>query len=231
MTADVGGHRSLRSGVMQHHMSPLPAPLTSALRRLRQIVLVRRRMLAAALMALAVLAGVRATTAPPEPTAPVVVARTDLAGGTTVRAADLQVVDHPASAVPAGATGSPRSVAGRVLAAPVRRGEPVTDVRVVGRGLLGGYPGAVAAPVRVADPGVARLLHVGDRIDLISTPPEGGGSSVVVSGAPVVAVPRASADRDGMMSGGLVVVAVSPASALSLAEASVSSVLSATLTG
>lgn len=230
MGADVGCHMSLRSGGMQHRTSPLPAGLTSSLRRLRQMVLVRRRLLAAALMALAVLAGVRATTAPPEPTSPVVVARTDLPGGATVRAGDLQVVDHPAAAVPAGAVASARALAGRVLAAPLRRGEPVTDVRVVGRGLLGGYPGAVAAPVRVADPGVARLLQVGDRIDLISTPPEGGGSSVVVSGAPVVAVPRAGPELDGMMAGGLVVVAVSPASALSLAEASVSAVLSATLT-
>ena len=48
---------------------------------------------------------------------------------------------------------------GRVLAAPVRRGEPVTDVRVVGPGLWSQVPaGQVAAPVRLADLAVATLL-------------------------------------------------------------------------
>lgn len=188
-------------------------------------------MLAALLAATAVLAGVRATAAPPGPTAAVLVARTDLPGGAPVDADDLELRELPADAVPEGATTRAVEVAGRVLAAPVRRGEPVTDVRLVAPGLLDGYPGLVAAPVRVADAAVVGLLEVGDRIDLVATSPEqSSAATVVVRGAPVVAVPTPDARHDGMSAGGLVVVAVAPEEALRLAGAAVSSVLSVLLT-
>jgi Flp pilus assembly protein CpaB len=192
-------------------------------------VLARRRLIAAILVALAVLTGIRATAAPPAPTTPVVVAGADLAGGSPVRRRDLRVVPYPADAVPTGAVARVHGLVGRVLAAPLRRGEPVTDVRLVAPGLLAGYPGTVAAPVRVADRGAVRLLEVGDRVDLIATRPDGGEASVVVGRAPVVAVPRGGRHEDGMTTGGLVVVAVSSDRALALAAASVTSVLSVTL--
>jgi hypothetical protein len=53
----------------------------------------------------------------------------------------------------------------------MRKGEPLTDARVLGDALLQGYgPGTVAAPIRIADPAAAHLLHPGDRIDVLSTP-------------------------------------------------------------
>jgi Flp pilus assembly protein CpaB len=229
---------------MQPHPASPFASLARVGRRLRRAVLVRRRLLAAVLMALAVLAGVRAAAGPPGPTVPVVVARTDLSGGSVLRPGDLEVVHLPEDHVPDGTVANPTTVADRVLAAPLRRGEPLTDVRLVAPGLLAGYPGAVAVPVRVADAGAADLLRVGDRIDLIAASPEGGGASVIVADAPVVALPRPVGDgaRSGPGSGsgpalgnspagGLVVVAVDPASALTLAEAAVSAVLSVTLNG
>lgn len=229
MTPDAAAGKCLRSGGMQPTPHSLLDRLSTTGRRVRRAVLARRRLLAATLVALAVLAGVRAATAPPAPTAPVVVARTDLPGGSAVQPTDLEVIDYPVDTVPAGAAESTDGLTGRVLAAPLRQGEPVTDVRLVAPGLLEGYPGTVAAPVRVADPGVVRLLEVGDRVDLIATSPEGQEASVVVARAPVVAVPRAARHDDGLMSGGLIVVAVSAESALSLAAASVSTVLSVAL--
>lgn len=193
-------------------------------------MLVRRRLLAAVLAMVAVLAGFRAVAAPPEETIGVVVARGDLPGGASVRADQLSTAELPTDAVPAGAAHAVDEVTGRVLAAPLRRGEPVTDVRLLAPGLLDGYPGLVAAPVRVADAGAVRLLEVGDRIDLIAASPEGGGATVVASGAPVVAVPGTSRSEAGMVSGGLVVVAVTSATALAIAEASVTAVLSVVLT-
>lgn len=205
---------------------PLPGPW----RRLRRAVLVRRRLLAALLAVGAVLAGAHALTADPEPTVPVVVAAADLAGGAPVRGPDLQVVQHPEHAVPDGAFAEASQVTGRTLASPVRRGEPVTDVRVVAAGLLAGYPGRVATPVRIADPGAARLLQVGDLVDLVAVAPD-RPASVVASSVPVVALPRPGRETSAEHgAGALVVVAVSQPTALQVLEASAGAVVSVVLT-
>lgn len=199
--------------------------LAATWRRVRRAVLVRRRFLAAALAGLAVLTGVRAASLPPVETTPVLVAAADLPSGTQLGAEDLATVELPVDAVPTGSVVDVASVTGRTLAAPVRDGEPLTDVRLVAPGLLDGYPGLVAAPVRVADPAAARLLSVGDRIDLVAVPPDGGGVMVVAADALVVAVPGQD-PGDGVVGGAMVVVAVPEEEALGLAEAAVRTVLS-----
>ena len=56
--------------------------------------------------------------------------------------------------------------------------------------LLAGYPGRVAAPVRVGDPGTARLLRVGDRVTLFAADPQGEAEPVEAArDVPVVALP------------------------------------------
>lgn len=190
----------------------------------------RRRLLAALCAGGAVAAGLQAASAPPEPLTPVVVARADLPGGRSLRAVDLSTVPFRAGALPDGLLGSAEAAVGRVLAAPLRRGEPVTDVRLVGPGLLDGYPGLVAAPVRIADAGTVALVKVGDRVDLVAADPERGGAGVVARGVPVVALPRVSRERDGFTAGGLIVVAVSADDAVRLAELALTSVLSVVLT-
>ena len=195
---------------------------------MRRAVLVRRRLLAAVLAGLAVLLGVRAASLPPVETTEVVVAADDLAGGSLIGVDDLTAVQLPVDAVPGGALGDVEEVRGRTLAAPMRRGEPLTDVRLVAPALLDGYAGLVATPVRVADSAVARLLAVGDLIDLVAVSPDGGRATVVAEGAPVVAVPVPSPD-DGVIGGALVVVAVPDAQAMALAEAAVRAVISVVL--
>ena len=101
-------------------------------------------------------------------------------------AEDLTVHRFPSGDAPAGA--DPHAV-GRTLAAPVREGEPVTDVRLVSPSLLAGYPGRVAVPVRIADADAVGLLQTGDRVDLLAADPRGGRASYVAVDVPVVAVP------------------------------------------
>ncbi len=203
------------------------------LRRVRRAVLARRRGLAALCTALAVLAGLRAVAPPPPPTVPVVVAARDLAAGTTLGDDDVTVVQVAARTRPDGTSGTTATSRGRVLAAPLRRGEPVTDVRLVGPGLLRGYPGLVAAPVRVADAAAVGLLRVGDRVDLVAADPAGGPAEVVARGAAVLALPRPSerTGADPLQAGALVVVGVLPGQALELASATVSRLLSVIFTG
>src|SRR5690242_13846156 len=106
--------------------------LASILRPVRRAVLARRRALAAALTAVAVLAGLQAVAAPPPPHVPVAVAARDLPAGTVLAPGDVTTVDFAPGSVPSGLAGE---VAGRTLAAPLRAGEPVTDVRLVGPAL------------------------------------------------------------------------------------------------
>ncbi|WP_329519477.1 SAF domain-containing protein [Spirillospora sp. NBC_01491] len=100
----------------------------------------------------------------------VLAAARDLPGGTRLKAADVRPLFLPPGSVPAGALRS--RVVGRVLAGPMRRGEPLTDARFVGGGLLKGYgPETVATPVRIADASAVRLVRTGDRIDVLTAPP------------------------------------------------------------
>jgi hypothetical protein len=105
--------------------------------------------------------------------------------------------------------GSPAQVVGRTLAAPVRRGEPITDVRLVSPSLVTGYPGRVALPVRIADADAVGLLRVGDKIDLVAADPRRGTASYVAVGVLVVALPAPSGDDTAAsgLTGRLVVVA------------------------
>ena len=68
---------------------------------------------------------------------------------------------------------------GRQLAAPLRRGEPVTDAALVGPSLVRGRPDLVALPVRLPDTAMAELLRVGDGVDLVAADPQGGPAATV----------------------------------------------------
>jgi Flp pilus assembly protein CpaB len=132
---------------------------------------------------------------------------------------------------------SPRSPAvGRVLAGPMRRGEVLTDVRLVGGGLLEGYgPGIVATPVRVADGGTVRLVRPGDQVDVLAAgvteadpatelipgmeagPKQTTQARLIVSAVHVIAVPRESAETRA--AGGLIVLATNRLQAAALVGA------------
>lgn len=203
--------------------------LAAPLRSVRRAVLARRRLLAALLTAVAVAAGLQAATAPPPAEVPVLVATRDLPSGTVLGADDLRTTGFAPGSVPSGAV---EVAAGRTLAAPLRVGEPVTDVRLVGPALTEGYPGLAAVPVRLPDAGVADLLTVGDRVDLVATDPQGGSASIVASDAPVLALP---ADDGGAgttgLGGRLVVLGVPPSGVPLVAEASARTFLSVAFGG
>jgi pilus assembly protein CpaB len=124
-----------------------------------------------------------AAASPGAPSVPVLVAARDLAAGTVLGRADVRSVSMPRAVVPTG-TVRVAAVLGRRVAAAMRRGEPVLDVRLLGPTLTAGLidPGVVAVPVRVADPAVAALAHAGDRVDLLAVPaePVAGGVSAGV---------------------------------------------------
>jgi len=175
---------------------------------------------AAALTAVAVAAGLHAVAAPPPARIDVRVAARDLPSGAVLGPDDLTPVPFAPGSVPDDLATAP---VGRTLAAPVRRGEPVTDVRLVGPGLADGHPGLTAVPVRLPDAGMVGLLAPGDRIDLVAADPQGTGARVVATGVPVLAVPGADSDAaNGAVAGRLIVIgAADEAEVTRIADAAV----------
>lgn len=149
----------------------------------------------------------------------VLAAAHDLPAGTVLAADDLRALPLPPDAVPAGRSADP---VGEVLAAPVRAGEPITDVRLVGEGLASAHPDLTTVPVRLPDADQVALLEPGDRIDLLATDPQAGGSRVVALDALVLATPPARESVTSTASpGALVVLGVAPSSVPDVTEAGV----------
>jgi Flp pilus assembly protein CpaB len=212
-----------------HH--PSASVIARPRRRWRGFVVLHRRLLVALAVGLAVLAGLRALSPPPVPTVDVVVAAQDLPGGRVLTSDDLDVRRVPAELPPGGATGDPEVVAGRTLAGPVRTGEVLTDRRVLGEGLLAAHPGTVAVPVRVPDAEVARLLQVGDRVDLVAVSSR-GSAAVVVDAAPVLALPTPPGGHaPASPAGALVVLAVPEQDVLEVTGAAAAGVIGVVLLG
>jgi pilus assembly protein CpaB len=161
----------------------------------------------------------------------VVVAARDLAPGTVLDASTVTLRELPGYAVPEGAARTSATVVGQTLAAPVRRGEPLTDVRLTGSNLARAVttnPGAVSVPLRLADPGVTVLLHPGVAVDVVAAGERQDGPVVLARDARVLAILQAGT-RTGERDGRLVLVALDPAAATRVAAASISQALTVTV--
>ena len=209
---------------------PPPDPRRVPLRRGRTGL---RRLASAGLAATAVAAGVHVLAPGPAATVPAVVLTRDRPGGVVLGPGDLRTEQRPPATVPRGSL-TLAAASGRVLAAGVRAGEVLTDVRLVGPGLLAGQDaGLVGAPVRVADPAAAALAAPGDRVDVLLATTARRDAEVVVRSAVVLARPTPArgellgpTDTGG---GALLVLAVRASDAAALAGAAARGPLSITL--
>jgi len=208
------------------------------LRRPRSPVHALRQSLAVALAVLAAVLALRpqpATHTGSPPRVSVTVAASDLLPGSALAATDLRTARFPTALVPRGTTPVAARLVGRVLAAAVRAGEPVTDVRLVDAGLTRLLsPGQVAAPVRPADLAVSGLVRAGDRVDVLASRGDSERAELVAGAALVLASltpgDRRSAEAEARSgSDGLLVLAVDGPTAARLAAAAATSTLSVTL--
>ncbi len=225
-----GGHPPSVTGMGEE----LRERIDQVVSTVRRAVLRRRRLLAFVCAAGTMLAVLRVV-APPEPeTIDVLVAAHDLPAGEVVDAGDVELRAIPPDVVPAGLVDRPEAL-GRTVAAPMRRGEPLTDMRLVSESLLSGYPGLIAVPVRIPDAGAVGLLAVGDRVDVLAADPAGrSDAEVVVLAAPVIALPRDDPDAGaatltGSLGGRLVVLGTTRETAARLAGQAARGLLSVTL--
>lgn len=190
-----------------------------ALSSVRRRLLRRRRPVAVVLIGVAVAASLRSVAPPAPETTTLLVAARDLPAGEAIAVGDLVETEVPPGVVPEGVAGDP---VGRLLAAPLRRGEPVTVVRLVGPELAAAAPGSVAVPLRLSDAGQAALLTPGDRVDLVATDPQAGTTEHIARDATVLAVPEAASASDGALPDRLVVLAIPTESVHAVTSAAVS---------
>lgn len=196
------------------------------------MVLRRRRLLAALLATVAVGAGLSVASTPSQETVPVLVAARDLPAGVTLSPDDVVTVGFRPGTSPAAALGDVDTLSGRLLAAPVTSGEPITTVRLVGADLAQAHPGLRVVPLRLPDPGMVGLLEVGDLIDLVAADPEDGQVTTLALAVPVLALPASdsSATASGLP-GSLVVVGLRPAEVAPVASAALRSFMTYTWAG
>ena len=165
-----------------------------------------RRWFAAILASIAVLATLSVLSPAASGTVPVVVAARELAGGSTIAAADLVVLAYPADAVPDAAFAEPSGLVGGEVVATVPARRPLTRADLLTAGSLVAA-GKVAVPVRFSDADTAAILSVGSRIDILGQRSPGAAVATVAGDVRVVALPGVG--RSGVLGGsggGLVLV-------------------------
>ena len=133
-----------------------------------------RRVAAAALVVLAAVAALRPD--PNDQRTHVVIAARDLAPGVEVRAADISLETRTATTVPDGAQSDLAAVIGKTLAGPARRGETLTDVRLLGPRLAESTagPNARIVPLHLDDTALLDLIRPGDVVDVLAAGSEAG---------------------------------------------------------
>jgi hypothetical protein len=122
---------------------------------------------------LVVLAGVAALRSNPDgDRVEVVIAARDLTPGIALTPDDVRIEKRLATTVPDGSQANLGAIVGATLASPTRRGEVLTDVRVLGSRLAESTagPGARIVPLHLAESALIDLVRVGDVVDVLAAP-------------------------------------------------------------
>ena len=211
----------------------LPTRISQWLRPDWSRTLLARRVAAAGLVVLAGVAALR-----PDPDGErtqVVVAAHDLSPGAALTADDLRIEKRLVPTIPDGAQSDIDTVVGSTLAGPARRGEVLTDVRLLGRRLAesAAGPDARIVPVHPVDGALVDLVRPGDVVDVVAASETGSPSapkvpSVIARDAIVVLV-SAKQKAQAATNDRVVLLALPAASANTLAGAALTQTVTLTL--
>jgi Flp pilus assembly protein CpaB len=208
----------------------LPTRISQWLRPAWSRTVLARRIAAAGLVVLAGVAALR-----PDPDgdrAQVVVAARDLSPGAALTPDDLRLEKRLAATIPEGAQADIGVVVGSTLAGPTRRGEVLTDVRLLGRRLAesAAGPDARMVPVHPADSALADLVRSGDVVDVVAaSDADSQASPRVVATDAVVVLVSAKQKSQAATSDRVVLVALPAASANAVAGAALTQTVTLTL--
>src|SRR5690606_30581496 len=148
-----------------------------------------------------------------------------LPAGSRAAPGQVRAVPLPADAVPEQALTDPAQMSGRIIAATVPVGQVLTEPDLVaGRSLR---PGAVLAPVRLSDPGLAAVLRPGEVIDIVATDGRSGAAEIVAEAVRLVTLPELGEAAGRADAGGvLLLIETDAGTATELARAAATSTLS-----
>ncbi|CAN3130556.1 SAF domain-containing protein [Mycobacterium sp. smrl_JER01] len=189
-----------------------------------------RRVVAGALVILAAVAAWRGD--PRADQSDVVVTVHDLAPGSEITAADVRVQTRPQPVVPDGAYADVDEVVGATLAGPARRGEVLTDVRLLSPRLAesAAGPDARMVPITLADAALTDLIRPGDIVDIVSDPgDETGDARLIATDAVVVLISPAHNGIGGRGDGRVILVALPATAARTVAGAALAHAVTVTL--
>jgi Flp pilus assembly protein CpaB len=208
----------------------LPARISQWLRPDWSRTVLARRIAAAGLVVLAGVAALRPN--PDGERAQVVVAARDLSPGVALTADDLRLEKRLAPTIPDGSQSDIDTIVGSTLAGPTRRGEVLTDVRLLGRRLAesAAGPDARLVPVHPVDGALADLVRPGDVVDIVAASETSSQATArVVATDAIVVLVSAKQKAQAATSERVVLVALPAAAANAVAEAALAQTVTLTL--
>jgi Flp pilus assembly protein CpaB len=208
----------------------LPARISQWLRPDWSRTVLARRIAAAGLVVLAGVAALRPN--PDGERAQVVVAARDLSPGVALTADDLRLEKRLTPTIPDGSQSDIDTIVGSTLAGPTRRGEVLTDVRLLGRRLAesAAGPDARIVPVHPVDIALADLVRPGDLVDIVAASETNSAAAArVVATDAIVVLVTAKQKAQAATSERVVLVALPAASANALAGAALTQTVTLTL--
>lgn len=192
-----------------------------------------RRAAAAGLVILAAVAALRAD--PHGDYTEVAVAAHDLSPGVALTATDVRLERRSTATVPDGAQHDVAPMIGATLTAPARRGEVITDVRLLGSRLAetAAGPDARIVPVKLNDTALLDLIRPGDVVDVLTVTGDqddkGPARPVVVAAGAVVVLVSEKARGAGVGSDRVALVALPARPANDVAATSLVQALTLTI--
>lgn len=212
-----------------------------ALSRLAQAVrpdwartVLARRIAAAALVVLAGVIGLRSN--PDGDRAEVLVAAHDLSPGVALTEDDVRVERRNTTTLPDGSQHDINVVVGSTLAGPARRGEVITDVRLLGSRLAESAAGKDAriVPLHPADSALVDLVRPGDVVDVLAAGETAPGADFnarprVVATSAIVVLVSARQKAQGPGNDRVVLVALPAGAANAVAAAALVQTITFTL--
>jgi pilus assembly protein CpaB len=138
----------------------------------------KRRIIAAMLAILGVLVIVGATRGSAGASVKTLVATREILSGAVINEKDVALRDLPIHVVADGSFRAMNDAIGQIAVGAIRRGEVITDARVVAPSLLS-ESGLVAIAITLNDSANAQLVHAGDHVDVLASQ----GGAIVSDGA------------------------------------------------
>ena len=188
-----------------------------------------RRIAASGLVVLAAVAALRPD--PDDERIDAVVAARDLSPGSALTADDVRIETLSAATVPDGIQSDVEAVLGTTLTGPVRRGEALTDVRLLSPRLAEAAAGPMAriVPLSLDETAVLDLIRPGDVVDVLAAGPESDARPTIVATDAIVVLVSAKPSGVGAGTDRVVLVALPAHAANEVAAATLVQTVTLTL--